>query len=117
MNIYVGNLAYEVTAEDLRQAFSEFGQVDSAAVIKDKVSGKSRGFGFVEMADAAEGEAAIAGLNGRDLKGRALRVNEARPKPQGERAGGGGGYNRGSSRGVGGPPRRDRGDRSGGNRF
>jgi RNA recognition motif-containing protein len=116
MNIYVGNLAYEVTAEDLRQAFSEFGQVDSAAVIKDKVSGKSRGFGFVEMTDAAEGEAAIVGLNGRDLKGRALRVNEARPKPQGERAGGGG-YNRSSSRSFGGPPRRDRDERSGGNRY
>jgi RNA recognition motif-containing protein len=69
MNIYVGNLAYEVTEADLSQAFSEFRQVTSAAVIKDKVTGKSRGFGFVEMADAIEAESAIAGLNGQNLKG------------------------------------------------
>lgn len=100
MNIYVGNLAYEVTEADLRQAFSEFGEVTSAAVIKDKVSGKSRGFGFVEMADAIEGEAAIAGLNGQNLKGRALRVNEARPRTEG-----------GPGRGYGDSMSRERGPR------
>jgi len=94
MNIYVGNLAYDCTDDDLRLAFSALGQVDSARVITDKFTGKSRGFGFVEMPNSGEATAAIAALNGKDLKGREMRVNEARPKTE-ERGGGGGGMGRG----------------------
>jgi cold-inducible RNA-binding protein len=83
MNIYVGNLSYEITEEDLRMAFEPFGQVESAAIIKDKYSGQSKGFGFVEMASKAEGQSAIDGLNGKELKGRTLNVNEARPRTEG----------------------------------
>jgi len=82
MNIYVGNLAREVTEEDLRQAFGPFGQVASANVIKDKFTGQSRGFGFVEMASKEEAAAAIAGMNGKPLKGRNVTANEARPRPE-----------------------------------
>jgi len=85
MNIYVGNLSYEVTEEDLRQAFETFGEVTSAKIITDRSSGTPRGFGFVEMATKAEAEAAIAGLNGTELKGRTLTVNEARPRTEGRR--------------------------------
>jgi RNA recognition motif-containing protein len=91
MNIYVGNLSYQATEEDLRQAFEAFGQVASAAVIRDKYSGESRGFGFVEMPVKAEAIAAINGLNDEELKGRRLKVNEARPRQdrdRGERRGG-----------------------------
>jgi len=102
MNIYVGNLAYQVNDDDLRQAFEAFGEVASATVIKDKFSGESRGFGFVEMPVKAEGDAAITGLNGQDLKGRALNVNEARPKAEGGRTGGGGGGGRRPGGGGGG---------------
>jgi RNA recognition motif-containing protein len=93
MNIYVGNLSREVTEEDLRQAFEAFGEVTSVKIIKDKHSGESRGFGFVEMASKAEGQSAIDGLNGKELKGRALNVNEARPRTEsrGGRGGRGGG--------------------------
>ncbi len=91
MNIYVGNLSRETTDEDLRQAFEAFGQVTSINIIKDKFSGESRGFGFVEMPAKAEGEAAIQGMNGQDLKGNALNVNEARPREDKPRGGGGGG--------------------------
>jgi RNA recognition motif-containing protein len=107
MNIYVGNLSREVTEDDLRQAFTAFGQVASVAVIKDKFTSESRGFGFVEMPAKAEAEAAIAGLNGKDLKGRALNVNQARPRPEGGtgggggRGGGGGGYGGGGGGGGG----------------
>ena len=80
MNIYVGNLTYEVTDEDLEAAFSEFGEITSASVISDRFSGRSRGFGFVEMPKEEEAQAAIAAMNGKDLKGRALTVNEARPR-------------------------------------
>jgi RNA recognition motif-containing protein len=91
MNIFVGNLDKEVSKEDLEQAFGAFGQVTSAAVIKDKFTGESRGFGFVEMANKAEADAAIAGV--KELKGRAVTVNEARPRESsGPRHGGGGGY-------------------------
>lgn len=100
MNIYVGNLAREVTDEDLRQAFEAFGQVASASVIKDKFSGESRGFGFVEMPEKEEAQSAITGLNDTELKGRMLRVNEARPRPD-SRGGGGGGR---GGRGGGGRP-------------
>ena len=88
MNIYVGNLSYEVTEDDLREAFEGFGQVSSVALIKDKFSGKSKGFGFVEMTAKAEGQSAIDGLNGKELKGRALNVNEARPRTEKPRGGG-----------------------------
>ncbi|MFQ5933969.1 MAG: RNA recognition motif domain-containing protein [Dehalococcoidia bacterium] len=80
MNIYVGNLAYEVTDDDLEAAFAEYGQVSSAKVIMNRLSGRSRGFGFVEMLDDSEAQAAIDALNGKDIKGRAVTVNEARPR-------------------------------------
>jgi len=93
MKIYVGNLSYEVTEEDLRQAFEQSGQVESVRIINDKYSGRSKGFGFVEMPSNVEGQAAIEGLNGKELKGRALKVNEARPRTEnrGDRGGYGGG--------------------------
>jgi len=97
VRIYVGNLSYQVTDEELRQAFEPFGEVASASVIMDKFSGQSKGFGFVEMPSKSEGEAAISSLNGKDLKGRALNVNEARPRPEG--GGGGGGARRGGGAG------------------
>ncbi|HHO70236.1 MAG TPA: RNA-binding protein [Halothiobacillus sp.] len=80
MNIYVGNLPYQTTDDELRAAFSAFGEVTSAKVIKDLQTGRSKGFGFVEMADKAQGEAAINQLNNTNLNGRSIRVNEARPK-------------------------------------
>jgi RNA recognition motif-containing protein len=89
VNIYVGNISRDVTEEDLRQAFVAFGQVATVTILKDKFTGESRGFGFVEMPAKAEAQAAIEGLNGKDLKGRALNVNEARPRPEGRRGGGG----------------------------
>ena len=82
MNIYVGNLSYDVTEEDLKQAFEAFGQVESTKVIKDYYSGKSRGFGFVEMPSKEEGQSAVEQLDGTDLKGRTLKVNEARPRSE-----------------------------------
>lgn len=90
MNIYCGNLAYAVTSDDLRQAFEAFGEVTSASVITDRDSGRSKGFGFVEMANDAEGNAAIEALNGTDMKGRPVRINEARPRTDGGGGGGGG---------------------------
>mgnify|MGYP002626086567 CR=1 FL=1 len=95
-NLYVGNLSFTATADDLREAFSQYGNVVSASVISDRDTGRSRGFGFVEMADG--GEAAIQALNGTDLKGRALTVNEARPREDRRGGGGGGGYGRGGRR-------------------
>jgi RNA recognition motif-containing protein len=80
LKIYAGNLSYNVSDEDLRAAFAQFGTVDSADVIVDRATGRSKGFGFVEMGDATEAKAAIEGLNGKDLDGRSLNVNEARPK-------------------------------------
>jgi len=80
MNIYVGNLARDVTENDLRQVFEPFGRVESANVIKDRFSGESRGFGFVEMPSKNEAQSAITGLNGTDFKGRVINVNEARPR-------------------------------------
>ena len=94
MNIYAGNLAYDITEEELRQAFEQFGQVESATIIKDKYSGQSKGFGFVEMPSRAEAQSAIDGLNGKELKGRTLKVNEARPRTEGRRGGGGRGEGR-----------------------
>ena len=101
MNIYVGNLAFEVTEDELRAAFQTHGTVDSATIIKDKFTGQSRGFGFVEMPVKEEGEAAINGLNESDLKGRPLKVNEARPQRD-RRPGGGGGRGRPGGGGGGG---------------
>ena len=94
-NLYVGNLSFSTTSDDLRQAFAQYGTVSTAQVVMDRETGRSRGFGFVEMSDGAE--AAIAALNGADLQGRSISVNEARPRE--ERGGGGGG---GGGRGGGG---------------
>ncbi len=87
--LYVGNLAFATTSDDLRDAFSEFGNVSSATVITDRETGRSRGFGFVEMEDGAE--QAIEAMNGKDLGGRTLNVNEARPREDRRGGGGGGG--------------------------
>lgn len=81
MDIYVGNLSYRATEEELRQAFAAFGQVDGVQIIKDKLSGQSRGFAFVQMPQQTEAEAAIAALHGAELGGRALTVNQAKPRP------------------------------------
>ncbi|HBB25504.1 MAG TPA: RNA-binding protein [Bacteroidetes bacterium] len=82
MNIYVGNLPYSMNDDELRASFSEFGAVQSASVVKDKFTGRSRGFGFVEMPDSAAGNQAIEAMNGRNLGGRPLVVNEARPRDE-----------------------------------
>jgi RNA recognition motif-containing protein len=131
MNIYVGNLPYSATDTDLRDAFSAFGTVESARVITDKFTGQAKGFGFVEMPNDEEARAAISGMDGKELGGRALRVNESQPKEQrsgggyggggrsggggygggGGRGGGGGGYGGGGGRGD-----RDRGYGGGGDR-
>ena len=106
MNIYAGNLASDVSEEELRQAFAAFGQVASVSLIKDKFTGESRGFGFVEMPVKTEADAALQALNGSDFKGRSLTVSEARPKRERTGAGGGGGRPRagggGGYRGAGG---------------
>lgn len=102
MNIYVGNLSTEATEDDLRQAFEGFGQVTSVNIIKDKFSGESRGFGFVEMSSKEEAQAAISGLNGKQMHNRSLNVNEARPRTEGSGGGGSRGRNfGGGSRGGG----------------
>ena len=80
MNIYVGNLSYSLSEEELRDAFAAHGEVSSVKILSDRETGRSRGFGFVEMPNQSEGEAAVEQLNGKDLGGRALRVNEARPR-------------------------------------
>ncbi len=105
--LYVGNLAYSTTNEDLRNLFSQQGQVDTAEVVSDKFSGQSKGFGFVEMADAEAAQAAIQALDGSEFMGRNIKVNEARPRE----AGGGG---RGAGGGFGGGRGRDRGGRGDG---
>jgi len=93
MNIYVGNFSQETTEGDLREAFEGFGQVTSVKIITDKYTGDSRGFGFVEMPNSREAQSAISGLDGKDLKGRSLKVNEARPRRD-DRGGGFGGRRR-----------------------
>lgn len=100
MNIYVGNLSPEVNEDDLREAFEAFGQIESVNVITDKISGRSRGFGFVVMPDKSEADKAIEGLNGKELQGKTISVNEARPRS--ERRGGGGGSDGGRRGGWGG---------------
>jgi RNA recognition motif-containing protein len=82
MNIYVGNLSYGMSEDELRDAFGAFGEVSSVKILMDRETGRSRGFGFVEMPNPAEAEKAIAQLNGKDVGGRALRINEARPREQ-----------------------------------
>jgi RNA recognition motif-containing protein len=82
MNIYVGNLSYGMSEDELRNAFGAFGDVSSVKILMDRETGRSRGFGFVEMPNPAEAEKAIAQLNGKDVGGRALRINEARPREQ-----------------------------------
>ena len=108
MNIYVGNLASDVTEDELREQFTAFGGVTSVSIIKDKYSGQSRGFGFVEMPTKAEGEAAIAGLKGKTLKDRTLDVNEARPRTDSRGGGSGGGRGGGFGGGRGGGGGRQR---------
>ncbi|MBE0608738.1 MAG: RNA-binding protein [Dehalococcoidia bacterium] len=118
MNIYVGNLSYDATDNDLQTAFSAFGNVRSAQVVKDRETGRSRGFGFVEMDDQGEAEAAIRSLNGTDLRGRALTVNQAKPPAErGERRGGGGGSYGGGGYGGGGGGGYGGGGGGGGRRY
>jgi RNA recognition motif-containing protein len=102
MNIYVGNISRTATEQDIKEAFEAFGAVQSAAIIKDKFSGESRGFGFVEMPNKDEADKAISGLNGKDLKGRTLTVNEAKPRTDRPRTGGPGGGRGGFGGGGGG---------------
>src|SRR5260370_27103546 len=109
--LYVGNLAYGVSDSDLQRIFEAHGTVQSAQVIMDRDTGRSKGFGFVEMGSDAEAQAAITALNGNEVEGRALTVNEARPKPEGGGGGGRGGYGRGRGGGGGG---RGRGSYGGG---
>jgi RNA recognition motif-containing protein len=105
--LYVGNLSFNTTSQDLESMFGEFGSVQSANLIEDRETGRSRGFGFVEMSSKEEGEAAIASMNGKEVDGRALTVNEAKPREDrggsgGGRGGYGGGGGRGGNRGGGG---------------
>lgn len=124
MKLYVGNLSFKVSSDDLQQLFAQAGTVESASVIEDRETGRSRGFGFVEMATSEEGQAAIEQLNGKEIDGRAITVNEARPREDrggggggrggfgGGRGGGGGGY--GGNRGGGGGGRGGYGGGGGG---
>jgi RNA recognition motif-containing protein len=116
VNIYVGNLDYGVIEDDLRKAFEAFGKVDSVNIIKDKYTGQSKGFAFIEMPAAGEAQAAIDQLNGTELKGRALNVNESRPRTEGGGSGGrsGGAKSGGRGFGGGGGGRRNEGGGSGG---
>ncbi len=103
MNIYAGNLSWNLKDQDLQNLFAQYGEVSSAKIVNDKFSGRSKGFGFVEMTNDEQGNAAIAALNGTEVDGRAIVVNESRPKPEGERgAGGGGGFKKRSFGGGGG---------------
>src|SRR5215510_5851329 len=115
--LYVGNLTFQTTGEDLQSLFAQAGTVESASVVEDRMTGRSRGFGFVEMSTKEEAAAAIEQLNGKEVGGRALKVNEASPREN--RGGGGGrgfGGNRGGNRGGGGGNRGGRGGNYGGNR-
>ena len=108
MNIYVGNLSYDTSEDSLRTMFEEHGRVDAARVITDRDTGRSKGFGFVEMPDDDEARAAMEALNGSDIDGRALTVNEARPRPDRRGGGGGGGGGGFGGGGGGGGGRRSR---------
>ena len=108
MNIYVGNLSWSMTDEDLNSLFAEYGTVSSAKILKDKMSGRSKGFGFVEMEDEEAAKSAIANLNETEVQGRKLIVNESQPRPEGE-----GGYKKRSGGGFGGGGNRGGGSRGG----
>lgn len=113
--LYVGNLSYRVSSSDLEQIFSQYGSVQSAEVISDRDTGRSKGFGFVEMGSEGEARAAIDALHDQEHDGRRLTVNEAKPRePRGPGGGGGGGGWRGGGGGMGGPGGGGRGGRSGG---
>lgn len=113
MNIFVGNLSRDATEQDIRQAFEAYGTVSSSAVIKDRMTQESRGFGFIEMPNSSEAQAAIQALNGSELKGRRINVNEARPREErSDRGGFGGGGGRGGFGGGGNRRFDDRGGRS-----
>jgi RNA recognition motif-containing protein len=120
LNIYVGNLPFSASEDDLRQAFGKYGAVGEVNLIRDQFSGRLRGFGFVEMADSTHASAAIQALNGSDLGGRAITVNEARPRAERGDSGGGGGRGRpgggGGGGGRGGDRGGNRGDRDRGGR-
>jgi len=94
MKLYVGNMSYDTSEDDLRKAFEAHGQVDSVTIITDRDTGRPKGFGFVEMSNDDEARAAMADLNEKELQGRTLNVNEARPRNEGRRGGGGGSYRR-----------------------
>src|SRR6476660_4621048 len=106
MKLYVGNLAFATSSQDLQELFAAAGTVESASIVEDRDTGRSRGFGFVEMATKEEGEAAISQFNGKELSGRSLKVNEAKPREP--RSGGGGGRGRGNGGGFGGGHREPR---------
>ena len=117
MKLYVGNLSFDTTENDLQELFEQFGSVREAALVTDRATARSRGFAFVTMGSAAEGEAAIKGLEGKEFQGRNLTVNEARPKEDRPRGGGGGGgYGGGGRSGGGGGYGGGGGGRSGGGR-
>jgi RNA recognition motif-containing protein len=116
-NIFVGNLSFRTTQDELFAAFSQFGAVERVNIVTDRDSGQSRGFAFVEMTERRDAENAIASLNGADLNGRAMNVNEARPKPQGGGGFGGGGGARGGGGGRGGNGGGGGGGRGRGNRW
>lgn len=120
MDIYVGNLSYSATEEDIKEFFSAYGEVKSVRIIMDKETGRSKGFSFVEMPNADEANAAIEATEGAEFQDRNLRVNEAKPRENNRGGGnrGGGGFNRGGgNRGGGGGFNRDGGNRGGGNRY
>ena len=102
MNIYAGNLSWNLKDQDLQNLFASHGEVTSAKIVNDKFTGRSKGFGFVEMPNDEQAQAAIAALNGSEVDGRSIVVNESRPKPEGERSGGGGGFKKRSFGGGGG---------------
>ena len=115
MKLYVGNLSFQTSSDDLQQLFSQAGTVESASVVEDRDTGRSRGFGFVEMSSKEEGEAAIQQFNGTEVNGRSLNVNEAKPREN--RNGGGGGGGRGGYGGNRGGGRSNYGDSNRGNRW
>ena len=116
MKIYVGNLSYDTTEDTLRDLFAQHGEVEEVAIVTDRATGRPRGFGFVTMPNANEAQAAIAALNGTDMDGRSLNVNEARPRVGGGGGGGGGGGRRGGGGGRGGFGGGGGGGGGGGNR-